>query len=131
MRLCETERAVSPTGPAGARRSAWGCVQGMGIESEDRFHSYAGWRGRTAAWGPVYLQRASRTVRKRVEIAVVRPVGLLGRGRPSLWRVWINVCAYRSSVFGALDVTVLRTHTKQKVGRGSSQLGKGSLCLRT
>ena len=36
-----TERAVSPTGPARARRSAWGCVRGRGLEGEDRFHSYA------------------------------------------------------------------------------------------
>ena len=118
MRLCETERAVSPAGRARARCSAApGAVRGMGVGGEDRIRSYGGWRGRAATWGPVSLRRASRAVRKRVGTAVLRPAGLLGRGRPSLWRVCVSVCAYCSSVFGALDDTDLENPSKARRGR--------------
>lgn len=82
-----TERAVSPTGPARARRSAWGGVRGMGLEGEDRFRSYAaGGAGRLLGDRSVCGGRVGLCINAS-EIAVVRPEGLLGRGRPSLWRV--------------------------------------------
>lgn len=129
MRLCETERAVSPAGGARARCSAApGAVRRMGVGGEDRIRSYGGWRGRAATWGSVSLRRASRVVRKRVGTAVLRPAGLLGRGRPSLW----CVCVPTARAFSELWMTpILRTQPKHGGGGGSRELGEGSLCLRT